>query len=442
MFPKIAALCLSVLLAAETPLWAMARRPETPAQNAAPLKLTLQDCYLLALKRSETLAIQQEEIKIAEAQIFKATGEAIGDVDFVTTDTFKEVPSSGGGEGGIASTFNARERRERYFQISQPIFQGFKSIGALTGAGGLTAQRREEWKRAKHLLYLDVVQAFHQTLRLRKDVTSLQEIITLLKERVKDLTARAKIGRSRPGEVAMATARLKIHEANLERAKGAWNVSLFTLEFLTGEDLRLAELIDQPTPELSSDYTEDYPALAVERPDVKASDYAKKTAKRAVLVAQSGFWPVITLDHTQYEKREGFQSGIDWDLLFKVKVPLFRGGDTFGKFKESWSKYRQAKKNNERVERKAGLEIRESYQNWVSSVKEYKALEEAVQASKNNYELQKQDYAKNLVNNLEVLTALESLLTTSMDANRGFYDMKNHYWGLQVAAGNCCEETP
>ena len=422
-------------------LWAMAKRPEASDTPTQVRKLTLQDCYELALKRSETVALRKEEIEIAEAQIFKATSEALGDVDFVITDQTQEVPkTSGTDSSGISSTFNARERRERYFQINQPIFQGFKSIGALTGAGGLTAQRKEEWIRAKHLLYLDVVNAFHNLLLLEKDVKDIEEINKLFGDRVKDLTDRSKIGRSREGEVATAIARMKIHEADLEKSKGARNIARFTLEFLTGESLDGVEFVDDELPQQAPDKVDDYLENAEYRPDVRASGNALKIAKRGILVAQSGFWPVISVEHTQYEKKDGFQSGMDWDFLFKIDIPLFRGGENVGKFKESVSQYKIAKKNKELTERKAELEIKQTYQEWLTSLKESSALSEAVKAVEKNYDLQKEDYSRSLVNNLDVLEALESWLSTSRDANRSFYNMKSNYWRFQVAIGNCCEE--
>jgi outer membrane protein len=168
---------------------------------------------------------------------------------------------------------------------------------------------------------------------------------------------------------------------------------------------------------------------------VEAAKQSAKTAWRGVIVAQSEFWPDLSIEHNQYERREGFQSNLDWDFLFKINVPLFQGGETFGGFKKSVSLWKQEKLNYSLVKRQAELEIKESYQNWKASLEEARSLKEAVQASEENFRLQKEEYAHNLVNNLDVLEALELLHETRRDANRAHYQMKQNYWQLMVAAG-------
>ena len=423
--------------------WAMAKRPPlTQRETEKPRpedkntsSLTLHGCFELALKRSETVAIRKEEIENAKAQIFKAASEAIGDVDFVITDFRQEAPEGGGGGSSVGSTLSARDRRERKFVIKQPLFQGFKSIGALTGAGGLKKQRQQEWIRAKELLFLDVASAFYGLVRSQKDVETIESIHRLFEERITELTEREKIGRSRPSEVATARAKMKILEAELAGARGALAIRRYLLEFLTGIPVGAEQLRDEePDANVTPDLSNSLEAAAT-RADVEAAQQAMKTAKRGILVAQSSLWPEISLEHNHYEKREGFQSGFDWDLLFKVDVPLSRGGENIGKVKEAVSYWKKAKLNYSLAERQAELEIKQSYEEWMTSVNQSNAIEEAVKASHENYRLQKEEYEHNLVNNLDVLTALESLHQTQREANRIYYQMKENYWRLQVALG-------
>src|SRR3989338_4494190 len=74
---------------------AMGRTPPKPSSEmteAQPvLPLTLNDCFQKALARSETVAMSKEEIEISEAQFYKSTGEAVGDVHFQATDFRQEV---------------------------------------------------------------------------------------------------------------------------------------------------------------------------------------------------------------------------------------------------------------------------------------------------------------------------------------------------------------
>ena len=157
-------------------VWALAKKPvrteEVSPQNSTPIPYSLLDCYHLAIKRSETLAISKESVEATEADFFQATGELFGDVDFVMTDfRQQELPSTGTSDGGVGGTFTRDHRRERKFVITQPLFQGFRSMAALGGAGTLRNQRTNEWRRAQELLFSDVSSAFYNILKYKNEPT-------------------------------------------------------------------------------------------------------------------------------------------------------------------------------------------------------------------------------------------------------------------------------
>jgi len=399
----------------------------------------LMECYDLALKRSETLAISKEEIARAEATFFQATSQALGHVDFIATSFRQDAPAETSTDSSVGSTFSAREKTESRFAITQPLFQGFKSLGALTGAGNLRSQRKYEWIRAQHLLFLDVARSFYQVLRYEKDLEIIQEIKKLFLERIAELSERERIGRSRASELATANAGLKNIEAELAKSQGALTAEKNVLEFLIGMPLEGLKLKDTVIPgeEIVLSH---YLSNLEMRPDVEASENAMKLARKNLIVVQSDLWPVVSLEYNRYTERDGFQSNIDWDALFKIDVPLFRGGKTIGNIKDAISYWKQAKFSYSRTKREAELDIKQTYQDWLTSHERYKALMESVRASEESFRLQKEEYTRNLVNNLDVLQALESLYQVNRQANEVYYESKLNHWRLQVASGQCCSE--
>lgn len=437
--------CLNLLLFSSE-VEAISRRPSLSkkSQDPTPLflpstpRLTLWDAYELALARSEIVAIQREQIEEAEAQFYKATGEAVGEVNFLMTRQFQDVQKRGGGSD-VGSSIMDVDRRERRFVIHQPLFRGFRALGALMGAGSLKKEQKEEWIRAKQLLFLDVGRAFYGLLREKRELETIEGIRLLFEERIQELRAREAIGRSRPSEVATARARLKTMEAEFARTQGTLKAARHLFEFLIGKAVDPSLLIEgEPLKDIEN--LETYLETLDSRPDVEAARQAVKTARQAVVIAQSGFWPEISMEHTQYERREGFQSNMDWNLLLTVDIPIFKGGETWGLVKEARSRWKQAKFAYSLARRRAVLEVKQAYENWLSSLKEYRALEEALKASQENFLLQKEDYERNLVSNLDVLAALESLFDTRRQTNATRYQMKENYWNLQVAAGRCCKK--
>ncbi|OGW72389.1 MAG: hypothetical protein A2Y02_01015 [Omnitrophica bacterium GWA2_52_12] len=434
-----------LLMGCASSVWAMGSLPwqtKKEVQSATPASeiqtITLWDGYELALRQSEALAIKKEEIDRTLASFLKATGDAVGDFDFVMT-TKRQDPQAGSSDGSaVAANATASERRERKFVISQPLFQGFKSVGALSGAGSLRKQRQQEWERAKQLLFIDVATTFYDYLRIQKDIEITQGILTLYEDRIKELRGWEEIGRSRPSETASAQSHYEVFRADLARFKGELEIVENMLSFLTGMPVQPIELKDETSAPASAEI--DFAELAAARPDVEAARQAVTTARGAMIVAQGDLWPELSLDSNLYEKREGFQSGISWDALFTLSIPLGKGGSTFSKMRDAISLWKQAKLTYAMNQRKAEQEIRDAYTRWMSAGEQYRALEKAVKSAQENFTLQSNEYKQHLVSNLDVLEAMQALFETKRNLNLVFYMMTKSYWQLEVARGNCCKE--
>jgi outer membrane protein TolC len=405
----------------------------TPDDQPKLPPLTLEDCYKLALIQSDVVAIQKEAIARATAQIFNATSQALGDVDLIVSRNFQEAQKEAA--SGSTTVYNDPDISERKFVFSQPLFQGFKAIGALTAAGSFKKEQKEAWIRAKQLLYQDVSFAFYTVLAQKKKLTIIRSTHELLLQRIKELEEREKIGRSRASEVATAWTKLKSLEADLAGTKGGYATAQFLLEFLIGIPVEDRALEDTEPEDVGAKGLEDFLVLADERPDVKAAEAAVKTAKSGIVVAQSGFWPTLNLTENQYLRREGASGNVNWDLLLTMDVPLFSGTATIGQVKDSIAVMKQKKSSLSLAKRQAKLEIKQSYEAWRFNREQYLALKEAVASAEENYKLQSDEYRRSLVNNLDVLAALESLQNTQQEQTRAFYQMKQDESRLKVAIG-------
>lgn len=426
--------------------FAMARKPpeipiEFAEQKPSLAPLTLEESYRLALRRSESLAIEKEEIAETWADFLQASGEAIGDARFVINHFRQEPQGSGIAEGGATGQLIRAERKTRQFVLTQPLFQGFRTLGALRGAGALREAQIGEYRRAEQILFLDVAAAYFSVLQRQRDIRIQEDILSLFQSRIGELSEWVKIGKSRESEAISAQSRLKLAEAELASIKRELAFEIRILEFLTGISLENRLLVEPEKPYNVPEDLGNYLAMAESRPDVQSAKAVHHAAKQAVIIAQSELWPQISLTNNWYEEREGVQSGIDWDLLFTIDVPLFTGGSTAGEIKEALSEVKKADFSYSRALRLAELEIKQAYEAWQATLNESRALDEAVLAARRNYEIQAEEYERNLVNNLEVLDALETFNDVQIEAGRAYYSNKLNYWRLKVAAGECCGST-
>ena len=206
------------------------------------------------------------------------------------------------------------------------------------------------------------------------------------------------------------------------------------MEFYIGKEIQ-AGLADD------NDFKQDVSGLAYYlaksgyRSDVKASEKAKTLAEKNVAVAQSGLFPTIRLNGNYYTQRVGSQSGIDWDVLLTIDVPLLNGTETLGEIKEAAAGKETARLQLEKLKREAELNVKDTFVAFKSSGLQERALIEAVEASKKNYELNVEDYRHSLVNNLDVLDALEKYQVVRRRLNQAHYQTLKNFWRLKVAAG-------
>ncbi|MBI2094891.1 MAG: TolC family protein [Candidatus Omnitrophica bacterium] len=399
-----------------------------------PAPLDLSEAYRLALKQSEDVAIRQEALQAAQGHFYQAFEVVLPKIDYSMTRTDQDAPAGASASDSITSTSLRRSTPLRKFTLNQPLFSGFKEFAAIQGAGAEKSQRRHEIRRAKELLFFDVMEAFYAALEAQKDAEILNSIRKLMKDRRAELIERARLGRSRESEAQSAVSDLKLVEAELEEAARRRTLARQLLEFYIGEELKNG-LKDTELPLHLLDETSASPARAKDRSDVRAAESAKTLAEKGAVAARAGLLPTVSLDGNYYTKRVGVQSGIDWDVVLKVDVPIFDRLDTFGEIKVAESERETAVIHRRKAGRLAELEIKNAVEDFSAARRIQRKLWEATRASKRNYELQAREYRLNLVNNLQVLEALRNYEDVYRRFNEAYYRMKRAFWALRVALG-------
>ncbi len=388
--------------------------------------LTLIDCYKLALKQSETLAINQQRIKEAESHFWQGLSGVLPHLDYSYSDKRQN------GTGG--TSFTLSEIPERKFVFSQPLFSGFKEFAAMAATRHEKRQRIQEDIRARQLLFTDVSDAFYFFLSYQEDLTALNTTDKALKDRIEELNKRIDVGRSRMSEMISAQVRLSTNEAEIELVSSQATMARELLEFLTGEVIEA--VIDSESVEPPSFSQEEYTSKAGDRPDVKASEEAWMAAQKQITVARAGYWPTVGVDGNYYDKRAGASEGVTWDVTLTIDFPIFDGLRTRADVSQARALANEADLTFQKTKREAILDIQNAYAKIQSSWKRNALLQKAYEAAEKNYQLEQEDYRHNLVNNLEVLQALEDWQT----AYRSFISIKTeskqNYWAFKAATGD------
>jgi outer membrane protein len=401
----------------------LVKKPYSPKNEF----LTLTDCYKLALKQSEIIAIDAEQIKIAEAHFLQAFGTIMPQVSFSHTETRNHSANT---------SYN--NTHEEAFTFTQDLFSGFKEFAGMKSSKFEKTQRQNEKWRAEQLLFVDVSDAFYLLLEIEHDISALKTTEFALIDRIKELKLRQSIGKSKVSEVVTTEYQLYNLQAEIQLERNQELLVRELIEFLIG---RPFDRIEETKFGLNIKPESQYLAEASFRPDVQASYYAWMLDQQKIIVAKSGFFPQISLEGDYYTHRSSAPADSVWETLLTVSVPIFEGTTTYGQVQEAKAVAKQSGLLYSRLGRIAIRDIHDAYVNLQISFARKKTLGKALQSAELSYHLQNQDYKLSVVNNLDVITAIQNLEDVRRSYIHTSYESKRFYWQLLAAAGEINPDT-
>ncbi len=403
--------------------------------------LTLDECYRLALHRSESLAIDGEELVRLQTLHEETVAQLLPRLSFKGSYTRQDTPPRPSGST-VQRSFTLRERTQYQFAAHQPLFNGLREFHAIRQTGALYEAKEHELRHARLLLFADVADAFYAVLLLAGDLATTEDSLRLARERLEELVQRNRLGISRRSEVLAQEAEAASTEADLEGLRGAHAVAWQVLAFLTGlRDRRaLADTLPDPgeVPPLESWLSRAQAA----REDVRALQRRVDAAGESIGIARAGYLPTASLDANYYTHREGISQDIDWDLVLSFEIPIFEGGATQARIREARSIVRSAGFELARRLREIVLAINRAFAALKTFQSELASLEKAVASAQENYDLVQAEYRRNIVTNIEVLAAFNTLQRARIDRDRARLLAKLAGLRLEVEAGALPGEKP
>ncbi len=405
--------------------WGLCTTVAGGAEVVPAVDLTLKQAYQLALERSETIAIDQEAIKETEGKFFQALSTALPQVAWGASAKWQDRS---------ADNATRRYTPASQFSLTQPLFSGFKEFAAIAASRAEHRQYQAALERAKQMLFVDVSDAFYFLKSYQEELAVLQATNDALLQRQTELKRRQSLGRSRSSEVANIESRFYQNQAQIENLKAQEAVAFQWIGFLVGREV--VSLKDQDVVINELGEVVGYLGKADTRSDVKAAYEASTVSRKKVVVAKAGYWPTVNVAGNSYTKRVGALADVDWDVTLNVDVPIFNSGLTQGNVMQAEAVAKADQLRYEQTKRRAILDIHDAYITLISDQKRTQAFAQAVQAAQKNYDLQVGDYGNNLVNNLDVLQALEDLQSVKSDYVSVRNETQRAFWAFKAAIGD------
>lgn len=389
----------------------------------------LKSLFEAASLKNETIQIQEQEVKKAVELRRQAWGGMMPKLTLSTTLLKQDIDTS---SNSSFSSFREAEQFTAKINVSQPLFQGTAEYAALR----LTEKQLEQSQLAllaEQLdLYDQVASVFYQALAQEKEIDVLQRLDKTLKERVKELAGRVKIGRSRRSELLSAKAQLALNESALETAVASRTSLVNELEQLTLLEIdHLSQAAEIPPLEELSHYTK----KVVHHPKIVVAQSQVGIARESVNIEQAGHYPRLSLDGNYYFERPGILRDSEWDVGLILSIPLFQGGVVSSEVRRAKAEVHSQNLMASQLQRQLKTRVENRYIEAQTVAKTLATLKQALELSRQSYRLIMDEYRSGIIPYLEAIQAEREYWETLRRYEVLSVNVKWAWVQLMIAAG-------
>ncbi len=269
-------------------------------------------------------------------------------------------------------------------------------------------------------LYLNVIQTYYNYFLNLNDYKNLELLKKQSNERVDETKKRVHVGRSRKGELLQAEAQLASADAQLFNGYGLVKESEERFYILTGLDKisnPFDEVIEVPK---GNGNLQSYLDAAFKRPDVINREIKIEIADLDLNSSKAQYYPTLDLATNYYFNKRNSTTYRDskWDVGLTLTFPLFEGGATNAKVRESVQKKEAAIYTLYDYKKTVQLDITSKYETYHRFLDQIKAFDLALEKAQKSYEVAISDYRLGLISNLDLLSSLNLYLDSKRNSEK------------------------
>ncbi|HEX6572816.1 MAG TPA: TolC family outer membrane protein [Steroidobacteraceae bacterium] len=339
-------------------------------------------------------------------------------------------------------------------QVTQSLFR-WDQWQALKRADASVAVAEANYRAAQQDLLVRVSRAYFDVLAADDTLTAAQATLEALTRQLEQADKRFEVGLIAITDVQEARAAHDSATAGVIAAKRTLATTQEVLRELTNEAYttlaKPAEQmpLDAPNPAAEQEWVD----RALENNlSVIAARLETEVAARDVKVARSGHYPTVDL----FASRNEFDSDTtatnngltgpadsnqtDDTIGVQVNIPIFSGGTTQSRVRESVYLQRAAREKLEGTMRSAERETRDAYLGVIAEKARVQALAQAVKSSQTALEATEAGFEVGTRTTVDVLASRRTLFEAQRDFARSRYDYLINTVRLESAAGGLVQD--
>jgi len=409
-------------------------------------RITLQEAIDLSIKNSKQLKLSQAKITEAVAATKEAVERRLPDVGVngsylrVNKPKVNIKTAGGGGDSNAISPGNINQAMFVMANVSLPIFAGFKVKYGIESAQFLEKATQLDADNDRQGVILNTIAAYVNLYKAGAAVKLVEENLMQSRQRDTDFINLERNGTLARNDLLKAQQETSNFELSLLDAQNNHQLAIVNMNLLLGLPEKTQLLTDSTSfvPPDTVKTIEEYEQLAASnRYDLKALDYRQKAAQSGVKIAKGDYYPSLALtggyvaaDIPKFLTiTNALNAGIG------VKYSLSSLWKTNSKVAQAKAREAQLAANIALLDDAIRLSINQAYLNYLSSVKKIEVYNKALEQATENYRINKNKYANNLLTLTDLLDADVAQLQARLNIAFAQADLVLAYETLLQKAG-------
>ncbi len=404
--------------------------------------VTLERAIHIGLKRHPNVLAGQGSVAVSEAKKGQAQAGYWPTLDATAGYSRVKPASASSGSSSLSSGFSTLHSFDQYSAgaaAKQTIFD----FGRTWTNVGIQKQNIEASKadleNTEEQIILNVKQAYFNHLRARRNRVVAEETVSQFKQHLEQAKAFYEVGTKPKFDVTKAEVDLSNARLNLIRAENAVRLTIVSLNNAMG-------VPDAPEYAIEDNLSfvkygagiEDVVKRAYEnRPELKALTARRIAAEKAIYVAKTGYFPILTgnASWSWSGERSDTRDG-GWNTGISLSIPIFSGFLTKNQVSEAKANLVILTANEEALRQNVLLEVQQNYLSLNESEERIVTAELTVRQAKENHEIATGRYAAGVGNPIEVTDAEVALSNAKAAHIQALYDYKIAAASLEKAMGS------
>ncbi|MBF0517351.1 MAG: TolC family protein [Nitrospirae bacterium] len=403
---------------------------EHSAIEYSAVEYSLSGLFEIALKRSESIKISQEDVTIAHKGKDKAVSSFMP--HFTASGSF--VKFSGEKVTDTGFVIQPDTMATAKFKIEQSISLGGSEFISLDIAHDKITKGRLDLNTVKEDYLIGVATAYYDTLKAKKALTLAHSNVERLRDYKKAAEIKLHAGEVTKTAVLRAQAELSGAAAQLVSSENMLKIKKSTLARtvgLSGDfDIKdsvpaaFTELTGCPIAELDC-----FKQTAIEqRLEIKSARVQTEIYKKKADYAKSTYWPTLSVEGS-YQRRDDVPRStmVNYETLYggvTLTFPVYEGGLRKAEFEEALAMKRQRDLALDDAIKSIGLEVESAYYNYISQKTVMASLNDQLVFSEDNFNAMRRQFDAGLATSLDVMDANNLLAQSEKQLADAVYSLE------------------